>query len=261
MSPSEPAAAAALTFTDASAVRGGRPVWSNADFAVPAGSTVAVIGANGAGKTTLLQMVLGLVPPAGGRVEVLGARPGKANASIGYVPQDYAAGSGEAIRATDAVLLGLTGNQWAFRRTSAAQRWQVSRALALVEAAEFADRRLSMLSGGQRQRVAIAAALVAEPQLLILDEPLASLDLRSQHDIVTLLARLQAELGLTILVVAHDINPLLPILDSAIYLLDAQPHHVPIDDVVDAALLTKLYGAPIQVERSREGTPYLRSAL
>ena len=255
-----PGTPTALTFTDVSAVRGGRLIWSEASFAVPAGGIVAVIGPNASGKTTLLHMVLGLLPAASGHLEVLGRRPGQVNDSIGYVPQHYAASAGEAIRATDAVLLGLTGHRWAFGRSTAAQRRRVTQTLALVEGAEFAEQRLSTLSGGQRQRTAIAAALVAQPQLLILDEPLASLDLRSQHDIVTLLARLHAELAVTILVVAHDLNPLLPILDSAIYLLDGRPRYGPIRDVVDAALLTQLYDTPIQVALTAEG-PFMRSAL
>ena len=251
----------ALAFTDVSAVRGGRLIWSHANFAVPAGGIVAVIGPNGSGKTTLLQMVLGLLPAATGQLEVFGRRPGHANDGIGYVPQHYAASAGEAIRASDVVLLGLTGHRWAFGRSTAAQRRQVSKTLALVEGADFADQRLSTLSGGQRQRVAIAAALVAQPQLLILDEPLASLDLRSQHDIVALLARLHAELAETILVVAHDLNPLLPILDSAIYLLDGRPHYGPTRDLMDAALLTRLYDTPIHVALTAEGEPFMRSAL
>ncbi len=262
MSGSEPSVTPpALAFTDVSAVRGGRLVWSHATFTVPAGRLVAVIGPNGSGKTTLLHMVLGLIPSASGHLEVFGRRPGHANDSIGYVPQNYADSSGEAIRAADVVLLGLTGRRWAFGRSTAAQRRQVGQALAAVEATEIADRRLSTLSGGQRQRVAIAAALVAHPELLILDEPLASLDLHSQRDIVALLARLHAELDVTILVVSHDLNPLLPILDSAIYLLDGHPHYAPIDDVVDDALLTHLYGIPIQVAHTVHGERYMRSTL
>jgi zinc/manganese transport system ATP-binding protein len=262
VSPSEPAATApALTFTDVSAVRGERLIWSHANFTVPAGGVVVVIGPNGAGKSTLLHMILGLIPAASGQLEVFGGRPGQANDSIGYVPQDYAVSGGEAIRAVDAVLLGLTGRRWAFGHTTADQRRQVNQALAVVEASDLADRRLSMLSGGQRQRIAIAAALVAKPQLLILDEPLASLDLRSQREIVALLARLHTELAVTILMVAHDLNPLLPILDSAIYLLDGQPRYAALDDVVDAALLTQLYGTPIQVMHPPHGKPFMRSAL
>ncbi len=256
-----PAAPAALAFTDVSVVRGGRLLWSHANFTVPAGGIVAVIGPNGSGKTTLLHLVLGLIPASSGQLEVFGHHPGRDNDTIGYVPQHYAASAGEAIRAADLVLLGLTGRRWAFGRSTAAQRQQVTRALAAVEATEFADRRLSMLSGGQRQRIAIAEALVAQPQLLILDEPLASLDLRSRHDIVALLARLHAGLAVTILVVAHDLNPLLPILDSAIYLLDGHAQYGPIDDVVDDELLSRLYGTPIQVARTPHGEPYMRSAL
>jgi len=251
----------ALAFTDVSAVRGGQLIWSHATFTVPAGGVVAVIGPNGSGKTTLLHMVLGLIPAASGHLEVFGRRPGQANDSIGYVPQHYSDSSGEAVRAADVVLLGLTGRRWAFGRSTAAQRRQVVQALAAVEATEIADRRLSTLSGGQRQRIAIAAALVAHPQMLILDEPLASLDLHSQRDIVALLARLHAELAVTILVVSHDLNPLLPLLDSAIYLLDGHPHYAPIDEVVDDALLTHLYGIPIQVAHTPHGERYMRSAL
>lgn len=262
MSLSERATAApALAFTDVSAVRGERLLWSHATFTVPAGCLVAVIGPNGSGKTTLLQMVLGLVPAAGGRLEVFGRQPGQINDRIGYVPQNYAENTGEAIRAADAVLLGLTGRRWTFGRSTSAQRRQVDRALAAVEATEIAGQRLSTLSGGQRQRIALASALVGHPQLLILDEPLASLDLHSQRDIVALLARLHAELGVTILVVAHDLNPLLPILDSAIYLLDGRARYAPIDDVVDDATLTRVYGTPIRVAHTPDGEPYMRTAL
>lgn len=251
----------ALEFDDVSAIRGGRLIWSQASFDVPAGGIVAVIGSNGAGKTTLLQMILGLLPAASGQLRVFGRRPGEDNERIGYVPQHYAASAGEAIRATDAVLLGLTGRLWTWGRASAAQRQRVADTLAAVEATDFAGTRLSMLSGGQRQRVAIAEALVGRPHLLILDEPLASLDLRSQREMVLLLERLHRELAVTILVVAHDLNPLLPILDSAIYLLDEHAHYAPIATVVDDALLTHLYGTPVRVAHTPQGELYMRSVL
>ena len=253
---SEPAA---LTFEDVSVVRGGRLIWSQGSLSVPAGNIVAVIGTNGAGKTTLLQVVLGLVPVASGSVEVFGSEPGGVNDAIGYVPQDYVVGVGDAIRARDAVMLGLNGRRWGFGRASEAERRQVDDALAWVEATEFADRRVSLLSGGQRQRVAIANALVGQPRMLILDEPLASLDLRNQHEIVRLLARLNSELGMTILVVAHDLNPLLAVLDSAIYLLDGHAHFAAIDEVVDADLLTHLYGTKVHVAHTLQGDMYMRS--
>jgi zinc/manganese transport system ATP-binding protein len=244
-----------------SAVRGGRLIWSQATFEVPPGGIVAVIGANGAGKTTLLHMILGLLPAASGELRVFGRRPGEDNDGIGFVPQHYAASAGEAIRAVDMVMLGLTGRRWAFGRATTTQRRHVAETLAAVDATEFADRRLASLSGGQRQRIAIAEALVAKPKMVILDEPLAALDLRSQREVVTLLARLHRELAVTILVVAHDMNPLLPLLDSAIYLLDGHPHYATMTDVVDDALLTHLYGTPIHVAHTPQGDMYMRSTL
>ncbi|MBB2992059.1 zinc/manganese transport system ATP-binding protein [Mycolicibacterium iranicum] len=256
---SQPEAAPALSFDDASVERGGRVVWSESTFEVEPGRFVAVIGPNGAGKTTLLQVILGLLPVSSGTVRVHGRRPGADNDEIGYVPQNYDANANEAIRARDAVLLGLTGRRWGFGRTSAEDRRRVEEALGWVDAVELADRRLSDLSGGQRQRIALASALVARPKMLILDEPLASLDLRNQHDIVAVLARLKRELGVTILVVAHDLNPLLGVLDSAVYLLDGHAHHAELDKVVDSQLLTHMYGTKIQVAHTLQGELYMRS--
>ena len=128
-----------------------------------------------------------------------------------------------------------------------------------MNAEGFADYRLATLSGGQRQRVAIAEALVSQPDMLILDEPLASLDLRSQHEIVMLLKGLHRELSATVVVVAHDLNPFLPILDGAIYLLDGHAHYAGVHDVIEDELLTHLYGTPIQVIRTPQGDLYARS--
>jgi zinc/manganese transport system ATP-binding protein len=251
--------APALSLVDVSVVRGGRLIWSEGTFDVPSGGIFAVIGSSGSGKTTLLHAVLGMIPTASGEIRVLGRPPGAATGLIGYVPQNYAAAAGNAIRACDAVLLGLTGNRWGFGRATAQQRRRVDEILQAVDGAEFAQRRLSQLSGGQRQRIAIAEALVSEPRLLILDEPLTALDIRNQRDIVGLLARIRVELGVTILVVAHDLNPLLSVLDGAIYLLDGHAHFDTMDEVVNADLLSHLYGTSIQVVHTPQGDLYMRS--
>jgi zinc/manganese transport system ATP-binding protein len=248
----------ALTFEDVSAARGGRLIWSEATFEVPAGGIVAVIGSNGAGKTTLLQIVLGLIPPASGRVRVFGQPPGELNRGIGYVPQNYGSVAGEAIRARDAVMLGLSGHRWGFGGGKRADNRRVDEVLAAVDATAVANKRLSQLSGGQRQRVALAEALVAEPRMLILDEPLASLDLRSQREVVAVLDRINKELGVTVLVVAHDLNPLLGVLTSAIYLLDGHAHFDTVDGVVDPTLLSHLYGTPVEVVHTPQGELYTR---
>jgi zinc/manganese transport system ATP-binding protein len=255
------AGAPALEFHDVSVVRGGRLIWSEGTFTVPAGGITAVIGSNGSGKTTLLQVVLGLLPAASGTVRVLGRAPGTARVQneIGYVPQHYAAEAGNAIRARDAVLLGLVGNRWGFGFPTAAQRDRVDRVLEAVGAADLAGSRLSQLSGGQRQRVAIAEALVSRPRLLVLDEPLAAIDLRNQREIIALLDRVREEFAVTVLVVAHDLNPLLGVLDSAIYLLDGHAHFAALDQVVDEELLSHLYGTSVQVVHTPQGELYMRS--
>lgn len=261
MSEPDPQAAAgqvALAFDDVSAARGGRLIWSEATFEVPAGGIVAVIGSNGTGKTTLLQIVLGLVPPASGHVRVFGQPAGVLNKAIGYVPQYYAADSGEAIRARDAVMLGLIGHRWGFGWPTREDNRRVDEVLAAVDATAVGHKRLSQLSGGQRQRVALAEALVSKPRMLILDEPLASLDLRSQREIVSVLERINKEFGVTILVVAHDLNPLLGVLNSAIYLLDGHAHFDTLDGVVDETLLSHLYGTRVEVVHTPQGQLYMR---
>ncbi|VBA45389.1 putative ABC transporter ATP-binding protein [Mycobacterium attenuatum] len=260
MSLCEPESSApALKFDDVSVVRGGTLIWSEGTFEVPAGGIVAVIGSNGSGKTSLLNVILGLIPPASGHVRVLGKPPGEVNEFIGYVPQNYASAPGDAIRVCDAVMLGLNGTRWGLGRPSLEDRRRVDEVLDAVDAGALAGRRLSELSGGQRQRVAIAEALAARPKILILDEPLASLDLRNQREIVQLLDRLNEQLGVTILVVAHDLNPLLGVLSSAIYLLDGHAHFGTIGGVVEEDLLSHLYGTPIQVVRTPQGELYMRS--
>ena len=253
----------ALVLEDVTAVRDGRVVWSEGTFSIPAGAIVGVIGPNGSGKTTLLQMVLGMLPPASGRMTVLGREPHRGDPRIGYVPQSYTASIGEAIRCRDLVTLGLSGARWGLGRMSAAERARVDGALAAVGASEIAGRRMSRLSGGQQQRAAIAQALVGGPELLLLDEPLANLDVRNQQEIVGVLGRIQADrpdgAPVTILVVAHDLNPLLSVLTGAVYLLDGHAHYGTIGDVVDGELLTHLYGTRVRVVKTPQGELFTRS--
>jgi zinc/manganese transport system ATP-binding protein len=251
---------AALVLDGVSVARGGRTVWSDGTFTVRAGAVVGVIGPNGAGKTTMFQVALGLLPVTSGRVEVLGAPPRRGNRRIGYVPQNYTAALGNAIRARDLVTLGLTGGRFGLRRTTPAERARVDQALAWVGADGYGERRMSELSGGQQQRVAIAQAIVDDAELLLLDEPLANLDLRNQQEIVRLLGDLRRDRNVTIMVVAHDLNPLLPVLTDAVYLLDGHPHHDEIGQVVQEELLTHLYGTPVGVVRTAQGDLFTRAA-
>jgi len=250
----------AIELTDVSIVRGGRHVWSEGTFQIPRGSVVGVIGPNGSGKTTLLEMLLGLLAPTTGHLRVLGATPQRGNPRIGYVAQNYTAAIGDAIRCRDLVTLGVSGTRWGVGRLPSQERARVDAALAAVGATDFADRRISSVSGGQQQRVAIAQGLVHQPELLLLDEPLANLDLRNQHEIVSLLGQLSGDTGLTVVVVAHDLNPLLSILHGAVYLLDGHAHYGQIDQVVDEELLSHLYGTAVRVVRTPQGDLFTRSA-
>jgi zinc/manganese transport system ATP-binding protein len=250
----------AIELEGVSIERDGHLVWSDGTFAIPAGAVVGVIGPNGSGKTTLLEMLLGLLPPTTGTLRVLGEDPRRGNPRIGYVPQHYTAAVGDAVRCRDLVELGLSGTRLGFWRPAGAPRARVDEALASVDARSFADRRMSQVSGGQQQRVAIAQGLVHEPSLLLLDEPLANLDLRNQHEIVRLLGELSASKDITVLVVAHDLNPLLSILSGAIYLLDGHAHYDEIGRVVDEDLLSHLYGTAIRVVRTPQGDLFTRNA-
>lgn len=249
--------AAAIVFDDASVTRSDHIVWQHGSFAVPQGSVTAIVGTNGAGKTTMMQAELGLITLSSGSVRVLGAPAGSANQRIGYVPQSYTSEVDTNITAEQSVLLGLTGMRFGIHPVTREQRDKAKQALDFAGIADKAKFRLSQLSGGQRQRVAIAQALVAEPQLLMLDEPLANLDLASQRATVHVLARLNHELGTTIQVVAHDLNMLLPILTGAVYLLDGHPHYAAMNKVLDADLLTHLYGTSVQVVTTPQGDMFV----
>jgi zinc/manganese transport system ATP-binding protein len=254
-----PEPAPAIEFRSAAVARGGRTIWEHGDFTVPRGALVVVIGPNGSGKTTLLRVVLGLLPVSQGSVRVLGSDPDRGDHRIGYVPQNYTATIGNAVRGRDLVALGLAGRRWGLGRLTAEERDRVETTLASVGATGFADQRMSTLSGGQQQRIAIAQALVARPELLLLDEPLANLDMRNQNEVVELLDAIRGDGDMTVVVVAHDLNPLLSVLTGAVYLLDGHPHYAEIGDVIDEDLLTHLYGTRIRVVHTAQGDMFTRS--
>ncbi|WP_291527546.1 ABC transporter ATP-binding protein [Bifidobacterium sp. UBA744] len=246
-----------IVFDNAAVSRGGTTIWHHGSFVIPSGSVTAIVGTNGAGKTTMMMAELGLVPLSQGSVTVLGKPAGKANARIGYVPQSYASGIDSSLTAEQSVILGLTGTRFGFHPVTKKQRSKAHEALRFVGVDDKASWRLSQLSGGLRQRVAIAQALVSDPELLMLDEPLANLDLASQRAVAHLLARLNHELGMTIQVVAHDLNMLLPTLTGAVYLLDGHPHYAAMNDVLDSHLLTHLYGTRVQVVTTPQGDMFV----
>lgn len=250
-----------VVFRDVAVRRGGHIIWRDGNFSIPMGSVTAIVGTNGTGKTTMMQAELGLLPLDHGSIRVLGRPAGDANHLIGYVPQSYTSDIESNLTAEQSVLLGLTGTRFGIHRVSREEKSKACKALDFVGIADRAAYRLSELSGGQRQRVAIAQALVGDPQLLMLDEPLANLDLASQRSVVDVLAKLNRELGMTIQVVAHDLNMLLPVLTGAVYLLDGHPHYAALDEVLDSNLLTHLYGTSVRVVTTPQGDMFVTPSL
>jgi zinc/manganese transport system ATP-binding protein len=236
-----------LRVTDVSVSLGGRRVLDRVSFSIRPGEFCGLIGSNGAGKTTLLRVILGLIAPSGGRIEVAGGTRSRRNPQIGYVPQKIALDSDMPLRARDLVGLGLDGNRFGFSLPSATRRIAVDEILEAVGATEFAEARIGNLSGGEQQRVMIAQALISRPKLLLLDEPLANLDIRSAAEVVELLARIAAEQRIAILLSAHDMNPLLPVMDRVVYLADGRAASGTTEQVVRTDTLNRLYGHHVEV--------------
>jgi zinc/manganese transport system ATP-binding protein len=242
-----------VAFRNAAAALGGRTIWDHATFEIRPAEFIAVVGPNGCGKSTLLRMILGQVPASAGSVTVLGAPPRLGNRAVGLVPQRRELTSGLAIRGRDLVLLGVEGGRWGFGPPSAAARRQADWALEAVNARAFADEPMGVLSGGEQQRLLIAQALTPDLKVLLLDEPLASLDLCSQHEIVVLVDGLRRRHGVAVLFVSHDLNPVLPVVDRMLYILNHCPVCGGVDEVVQPELLSHLFGTPVQVCRTHEG--------
>jgi zinc/manganese transport system ATP-binding protein len=252
----------AVRMRGASAVVGGKTVWSNVSLDVAAGQFAAVLGPNGCGKSTLLKVLLGLTP-SHGIVEVLGARPGRRNNRIGNLPQRRGFDASVPIRGIDVVSLGLDGARWGtpvpwLTRLVAPRRFtdrrrRLQQALELVGATDYARRPIGRCSGGEQQRLLIAQALIRQPDLLLLDEPLDSLDVPNQAGISALLGDICRRQRVAVVMVAHDVNPILPYLDRVIYIAGGSAVSGTPQDVITADQLSALYGIPIEVLHDRTG--------
>jgi zinc/manganese transport system ATP-binding protein len=254
-----PPAPLAVEMSDAAVRLGGREIWSGVDFAARAGELVAVLGPNGAGKSTLLKVLLGLLAPAAGSVRVLGAAPGVHNEQIGYLPQRRVFDQSTRVRGVDLVRLG--GSRWGvplpalgpWAGRARAARARVAEAIAQVDAGAYARRPIGECSGGEQQRLLIAQALVRRPRMLILDEPLDGLDIPNQVAVTALVQRICRSEGVAVLLVAHDVNPLLPYLDRILYLAGGRGVAGTPEQVITGETLSALYGTPIEVLRTSDG--------
>jgi zinc/manganese transport system ATP-binding protein len=237
---------------------GTRCVLADASFAIRAGEFIGVLGPNGAGKTTLMRAILGLLPPSNGAIRVFGHAPQRGDRTIGYLPQVRTVLPDLRVRGLDFIGASLHGERWGLPQLGRHDRRMIEETLDAVGARDLARRPLSDMSGGERQRLLLAQALIGSPKLLLLDEPLISLDARHQEVAVGVVRKVCRERGITVLFSAHELNQLLGTLDRVLYLGSGQAVLGTVEQVITAPVLSRLYGTDIQVVRA-EGHIFVMS--
>ncbi|MBV9907407.1 MAG: ATP-binding cassette domain-containing protein [Hyphomicrobiales bacterium] len=241
----------ALKFDNVTIRLGGRDILSTASFAIEEGEFVGMLGANGAGKTTLMRAALGLVSLSAGEIAVLGEPATRGNSQIGYMPQNRGAIVDLRLTGWDVVAASAIGARFGFVTLDKATRREIDWALDEVGARELAQRSIYELSGGERQLVLLSQALIGKPRLIMLDEPLISLDPAHQKTVVEIARRICDNLKVAILFSAHELNPLVNAIDRVLYLGGGEAVIGAVDDVVNGPVLSRLYHAPIEVVQVR----------
>lgn len=241
---------AIVELQDATITLGRRAVLRDVSFAIQSGEFVGVLGPNGAGKTTLMRAILGLLAPASGSIRVFGGTPKFGTSAIGYLPQLRTVLPDLRVRGLDYIASSLHGERWGLPSLAAHDRRAIEETLDAVGAGSLARRPLSEMSGGERQRLLLAQALIGKPRLLLLDEPLISLDARHQEVVIDVVRRIARERGITVLFSAHELNQLLGAIDKVLYLGNGHAALGTVDEVVTAPVLSRLYGTEIEVLRA-----------
>lgn len=221
----------------------GAPVLDDVSFSIAPEEFFGIIGPNAAGKSTLLKLMLGLLTPDRGWIQVLGETPVAARRRVGYVPQHPGFSRQFPISVLEVVLLGRLGTGAAVGGFSHADREKATQALRAVQIEDIGRRRINTLSGGQLQRVLIARALVCDPELLVLDEPTANIDLRAEEDIFALLRDFNRRMG--IIIVSHDVAFISGYVDRVGCLNRTLACHR--TGEISGKMIEELYGAPVRM--------------
>jgi zinc/manganese transport system ATP-binding protein len=242
--------ASAVELQNVTLALGGRAVLRDVSFEIQPGEFIGVLGPNGAGKTTLMRAILGLMQPQAGSLRVFGRAPQQGDATIGYLPQLRTVLPDLAVRGIDFIGSSLNGDRWGIPSLSRADRKAIEMTLDSVGARELGSRPLNEMSGGERQRLLLAQALLGNPKLLLLDEPLIMLDTRHQEVAIDVVRKVCRERGITVLFSAHELNQLIGALDRVLYLGGGQAVLGSIEEVVTGPVLSRLYGTEIEVVRA-----------
>ncbi|MGD0420914.1 MAG: ATP-binding cassette domain-containing protein [Xanthobacteraceae bacterium] len=239
-----------IEFDRATIEIGGRSVLVDTSLTIKQGEFVGVLGPNGAGKTTLMRAILGLLPPSAGTIRVFGDAPQRGNRDIGYLPQVRTVLPDLRVRGLDFIASSVHGERWGVPSLARADHIMIAKTLAAAGAGDLGARPLAEMSGGERQRLLLAQALLGEPRLLLLDEPLISLDYRYQESVIELVRHFARERNITVLFSAHELNQLIGALDRVLYLGNGHAALGTVEEVVTAPVLSQLYGADIDVVRA-----------
>jgi zinc/manganese transport system ATP-binding protein len=225
------------------------PIVENITIKIHSGEFIGILGPNGSGKSTFLRALLGLIQPLSGKLLVLGSQPHRGHIKIGYMPQMRTHISIANLTSRAILEISYNGTRYGIPIFSKSKKTEIQKILELVKADYYADRPFHQLSGGERQRIFLAEALLGNPSLLLLDEPLSNLDPHYQETFVNLLKDIQQNVTVTILFTAHDPNPLLDVMSRVLYFVHGNVVIGTIDDIITSSTLSSLYGIAIEVVR------------
>lgn len=240
-----------LSLRSATLAFGDRVLWKNLNLDVRPGEFLAVLGPNGTGKTSLLKTILGQQRLTSGTIELLGEPVRHGSRAIGYIPQQRLIEQGTPLRARDLVTMGVDGHRWGLPITSRATRRHVDSVLEAVGATAFANAPVATLSGGEQQRIRVGQSIAGDPELLLCDEPLISLDINHQRIVSELIDDRRKALDTAVIFVTHDVNPILDKVDRVLYLANGRFRIGTPAEVLRSEVLSYMYGTPVEVIRTR----------